>query len=387
MLTFLLILQYAQTQSKTIVNTIYSANYVVQKTTSVPGWIIGPFFRPRGINPVLKPIAQSNIPKSLLKFDLQSNWQDANTFNPAAVVYKNQVVLLYRAESNRKLGIGQHTSRIGIATSSDGLHFKQMGYPVVFPDDNSNSKYEILGGCEDPRVVYEPKVGYIMTYTGYNRKIARLCIASSKDLIHWHKYGPAFANTRFLNTWSKSGAIVCHLVGNILEPVKIKGVYWMYWGDGPIHIATSSSLLAWKPMTDKTGLLVTLIKKRPHYFDSALVESGPPAVLTSNGIVLIYNGKNADKNGDPTLKPDTYSAGQVLIDPQNPTKVLDRLSHPFLVPSEPFEQTGQYKAGTVFTEGLVLFKHQWHLYFGEADSFSGVATTEQIPIEKTNTRS
>ena len=96
------------------------------------------------------------------------------------------------------------------------------------------------------------------------------------------------------------------------------------------------------------------------------------------GILLLYNGKNSDgDNSDPNLPKGTYSVGQVLIDAANPEKVLERSDSYILKPTLPHEQTGQYKSGTVFGEGLVYFKKKWFLYYGTADSYIGVAVSDQ----------
>lgn len=337
-------------------------------------WQLGPFVRPSHAQPIIRPSGDLfHFPGT----DAPQEWESGNTFNPAAAVRDGKVILLYRAENDPGKGVGQHLSSIGYASSDDGVHFRKSAAPVVYLDQ-SNRKYEDPGGCEDPRVVKSPSGQYILTYTGYDRKTARLCIASSPDLKHWTKHGPAFAGTPFLNTWSKSGSIVCQVNHGQMTAVKIHGRYWMYWGEEPIHWATSDDLIHWTPGTDSSGKLLNLLDRRPGKFDSDLVEPGPPAVLTKAGIVFLYNGKNAAKNGDPALAAGAYSAGQVLLDPHVPSKVLQRTDHPFLWPQEPFELTGQYKAGTVFIEGLVPFKGKWRLYYGTADSFVGVA---EAPIQ------
>jgi beta-1,2-mannosidase len=117
---------------------------------------------------------------------------------------------------------------------------------------------------------------------------------------------------------------------------------------------------------------------RPGHFDSTFPETGPPPVLTAAGIVVVYNGKNADGSnenaGDPALGPNAYSAGEALFDARNPALLLDRTSQPVLKPELPYEKTGQYAAGTTFAEGLVYFKKKWVLYYGCADSLVAVAT-------------
>lgn len=116
---------------------------------------------------------------------------------------------------------------------------------------------------------------------------------------------------------------------------------------------------------------------RSGYFDSDLTECGPPAVLTEDGIVLIYNGKNKPGAGsDTAYTANAYCAGQFLFDKNDPYKVIDRLDTPFLVPEAPFEKSGQYPAGTVFVEGLVHHNGKWLLYYGCADSRVAVVVSE-----------
>ena len=117
-----------------------------------------------------------------------------------------------------------------------------------------------------------------------------------------------------------------------------------------------------------------VISTRHGYFDSDLTECGPPAIITRKGILLIYNGKNKrGKDGDKRYTANTYAAGQVLFSIDDPAKSIERLDKPFFVPTESFEKSGQYPAGTVFTEGLVYFKSKWFLYYGCADSRVAVA--------------
>jgi predicted GH43/DUF377 family glycosyl hydrolase len=168
--------------------------------------------------------------------------------------------------------------------------------------------------------------------------------------------------------------VVTTLKNNKQVITKVNGKYLMYWGEKFINLATSDDLINWTPTIDDKGELTVIVSPRDGYFDSQLTECGPPAVLTKQGIVLLYNGKNEPgKKGDENYTANTYAAGQVLFDQNNPSKVLARLDKPFFVPQESFEKSGQYPAGTVFVEGLVYFKNKWFLYYGCADSRVGVA--------------
>jgi predicted GH43/DUF377 family glycosyl hydrolase len=293
------------------------------------------------------------------------------------------VYVLFRAEDNSGEGIGAHTSRLGLAESADGLHFTVRPTPVLFPAEDAQKPYDWTGGCEDPRMVETEDGGYVLLYTSWNHQTARLCAATSRDLMHWDKHGPVFAradNGRFLNNYCKSGAIVTRRRGDHLVAAKIHGRYWMFFGEGTIYTATSTNLTDWEPTLNEKGEWKPLLSPRAGKFDSALAEAGPPAVLTKQGIVFLYNGKNSGGNGgDPTIGGGAYSGGQALMDADAPTKVLDRTDGPFIKPSQPYEVTGQYGAGTTFIEGLVHFHKRWLLYYGTADSFVAVATAPDLP--------
>jgi predicted GH43/DUF377 family glycosyl hydrolase len=100
-------------------------------------------------------------------------------------------------------------------------------------------------------------------------------------------------------------------------------------------------------------------------------------VITEEGIVLLYNGKNSDNDdASPDLPRGTYSVGKIVFDPANPEEVLFRSDTCLLRPTLPHELTGQYKSGTTFAEGLVYYNSRWFLYYGTADSYVGVAISE-----------
>ncbi len=307
-------------------------------------------------------------------------WQKADVFNPAAIVKGDTVFLLYRCEDNPAAHIGGRTSRLGLAHSLDGIHFKKHPTPVLFPDNDAFQQYDYPGGCEDPRLVQTEEGLYVVAYTAWNNKMARLSIAFSRDLLHWEKKGPAFAKAndgKFLDTWSKSGAMLTKFVKGKQVLAKINGKYWMYWGEQGVNLAWSENLYDWQPLLDEKGALKYLIEPRKNKFDSHLTECGPPAIWTKKGVVLLYNGRNIENDAaDPNLPKGTYAVGQVIFDAKNLQSVVNRSDNPFLKPSLTHEKTGQYQAGTTFAEGLVYFKHKWFLYYGTADSFVGLAISK-----------
>ena len=346
-----------------------------KQVTEFPDWAWADFQRPENTNPIVSPDT-TNLFYCPMRQDSVA-WEAGDTFNPAATIYDGKVVVLYRAEDNSAVGIGSRTSRLGYAYSDDGLHFNRMPVPVFYPADDSQKELEWPGGCEDPRVAMTEDGLYVMLYTQWNRKQARLAVATSRDLQKWEKYGPAFAKAydgRFFDEFSKSASIVTKLVDGKQVIARIDGKYWMYWGEKFVNVATSEDLVNWTPMLDENGDFLKVIVPREGKFDSDLTECGPPAVLTDKGILLLYNGKNkAGAEGDTLYTANSYCAGQARFDAKDPAKLIDRLDKPFYIPESDFEKSGQYPAGTVFIEGLVFHNQKWFLYYGCADSRVAVA--------------
>lgn len=356
----------------------FTASACAESAATAPEWAWTGFRRPEGANPVIAPDTATRFFCPLRREWVA--WQEGDTFNPAAAVRDGRVVLLYRAEDRSGEGIGQRTSRLGCACSDDGVHFERLPEPVFYPDVDSQTALEWPGGVEDPRIVQTDEGLYVMFYTQWNRRQARLAVATSRDLLTWHKHGPAFAKAhggRFRDAFSKSASPVTRVDGERQTVARIGGRYWMYWGEKFVNVAVSDNLTDWTPLLGPDGELLRVLEPRDGYFDSELTECGPPAVVTDAGILLLYNGKNAaGERGDGAYTPGAYCAGQALFDAADPTRLKGRLDKPFFVPEADFERSGQYPAGTVFIEGLVLHDGRLFLYYGCADSRVGVAVRE-----------
>ena len=297
-----------------------------------------------------------------------NNWESAYLYNPSAIVVDDTIWLLYRAQNSSK------TSSIGLAWSKDGYNFTRFNQPVI----QATEPYEHIGGCEDPRVVRVNGTFYL-TYTAFDSETARLCLATSTDLVNWKKYGPILPNitdiifgasspTLPYTTrvgWSKSGAIL-----NERQP---DGMYHMHFGDSFLYLANSTDLIHWNYETRPTPYAPKI-----NIWEQALMESAAPPVKTRDGKWLkFYNGVGTGIGG---YVFGQYSTGQMLIDPVNLPQgpPIARLETPVLTPTSVHEITGQVD-NVVFSEGLVQYKGKWFLYFGEGDAFLGVATTDVQP--------
>lgn len=304
-----------------------------------------------------------------------TGFESMAVFNPTAIVENDTIYMFYRAENWGRENWVPETRRpliwtedmewpgisvIGLATSTDGIHFDTRDHPILIPEH----EYESVGGLEDPRIT---KIGstFFLTYTGVggNSRINSLCLATSTNLLDWQKHGPMF------EFGSKAGAILPNITN---------GQYYMYFGSKEISLATSSDGLNWT--VNRSNLLTP----REGFFDELLCEVGPSPILTNNEIILIYNGatKGVDTRIGRYTKVTrsngvfrTYSTGIAVFDRNDPSKLLYRSNIPFLNVTEEFEKRGQVD-NVVFVSGVVKYDSQWFMYYGCADTYIGVAISD-----------
>lgn len=322
--------------------------------TSFP---IGPRFTRYEGNPILTP-------------NKKRDFESAYIYNAAAIVVDDKVFLLYRAQNTQK------TSSIGIAWSEDGYNFIRYHKPVIAPTE----PWEKGGGCEDPRIVRDPKTKlFVVTYSAYDTVTSRLCLATSENLFEWKKQPPFISFDTIWNkmtkdeqakqlksaTWLKSGAI-------FTERYK-DGYFYMIWGDSSFFLARSHDLLTWEVAADTQE--ETKFTSGIFPWQNRLIEPGPAPIKLDNGdtgnnyYVLFYNSAT---NGTEELENGTYTISEMLIDYDNLNSPLSRLEIPIITPTLKNETFGQVN-NVVFTEGLVQFHGKWFLYFGQSDSELGVA--------------
>ncbi|KAF4122145.1 Glycosyl hydrolases family 32 N-terminal domain [Geosmithia morbida] len=335
----------------------YSSTPPAIDTSSVDGdanhvppiFPIGPFTK-HAANPVLTP-------------NPAYEFESAHLYNATAIVIDGRVFLLYRAQNAAKVSV------VGLAWSDDGVNFTRLDRPILTPTED----WEEGGGVEDPRAVRINGTVY-MTYTAYDLDKARLCLATSTDLINWKKYPPLYPGWDELEVtvsgrhgirrdWTKAASI-------FTEP-NAEGRYEMLWGESCIYSAESDDLIHWKtrPFDEyfATGV---------HLWENRLLEAGPAPVKTKDGKWIFFY--NSATTGGGKYKPNQYSIGQMLVDRNNLDKgPVARAEQPTLAVDQSNEEVGQVNQ-VVFCEGIVQFKGQWLLYFGQGDSELGVAVAPAV---------
>ena len=309
----------------------------------IADWEMGPFVKQR--TPILSPTSDSRFQCPILKQEVR--WESQNVYNPAAVVREGKVYLIYRADdSNSALKWGR-TCRLGLAYSEDGVHFTRHPTPVLYPDNDAGKKYEWEGGCEDLHIVEGDDGTYYMNYTTWSGSGDTMSVATSRDLYHWTKHGPAFAQAGKIG--GRSGVVVSRLKNDRLIAAKIQGKYWMYYTH-PCALAWSDNLIDWTPVGKSVW--------------GGSHEAGAIALLRDEDILIMFNASG--------WKNNAWSLGQALVNRTDLTTVVKHGDAPFLYPELDWEKRGFTDLTTV-ANTVVPFKGQWLLYYGAADRCIGLA--------------
>ncbi len=313
-------------------------------------------------------------------------WEQ-DVYCPACAGFNNKLYCVYRS-----FGEDQQW-RHGLAWSEDGLHFTRSAKPVLFakPED---TLLECLQGRRDADdsvsygdlKVYEDENGTFYQFFNFfsyspqkRATMQELAVATSQDMQHWTVHGRVFAKQAERDADVISGkkvprfwpAIVTRLEGDRLIVTRIHGKYWMYlsnvapqFSDG--YVATSENILDWKIYRNAQGQPAKVLALRPGYFDSNWIDP-VAAVLREDGILLIYNGINADPKmgGDPRRQPLTHYPAQALFDKNNPTRLLKRSESPFKGGDKELEKQPIvfWSAPLYEAWSLVAFKNELLLYW------------------------
>jgi predicted GH43/DUF377 family glycosyl hydrolase len=315
-------------------------------------------------NPILTPIKEHR-------------WESRAVFNPAAVIFKNKIYLVYRA-IGEDMFQGSPISRLGLAVfKKDGVTLeKRLPYPIYEPQ----AWYE-PAGCEDPRIT---KINgkYFMLYTAYLGK-------KTPPFFEKEATNIAMASTTDFKTWERYGLILPEVIqpekNGVLFPKKIKGYFVIYYRVDPdIYVAYSKSLENPRWIGHKK-----IISPRDGWWDSWKIGSGAPPIETPLGWLLIYHGveekmpprREIIKKRAKAKLARIYRLGVILIDKKNPEKIIYRSKNPILEPKEKYEKEGEVP-NVVFCCGAVVVQDELFVYYGGADTVVGVAKTKLSTLLK-----
>lgn len=302
-------------------------------------------------NPILTRLDIPDIPPHLT--DVTS------VFNPGAIKVEDRYLLILRVQNR-----GRETFSL-MAYSDDGVHFEVAREIIEF--EGIEKVKDTIYHCYDPRPTKIGNTYYIMF---------------AMDMDDGCQLG--LANTDDFKSFSFMGIVSTGDIRNgVLFPEKINGKYLRM--DRPnlstleggvtsgstIWLSSSDDLLSWQPEKP-------LIEGRLHYWDER-IGSGPPPVKTAKGWVHVYHGI-AEHFGSSVI----YQGGVILLDLQDPTKVLARSRYNILEPREIYELTGQvpnvcFPSGMIVEDidkdGFAEPESEVKIYYGAADTVVGLAET------------
>lgn len=327
-------------------------------------------------------------------------WRMSNTFNPGAL-YEDGKFYLYERTAG---GLRPFHCYIGMLESDDGIHFTHVSDQPVFTPamaggPGEGSRY---GSVQDARVVKIDDT-YYMTYAyrpyawnsyptglgvpesneaafpGFDgaseKNQTRSGIAVSKDRVHWEHH-----------VWATPAEVDDRDV--ILFPEKINGRFVMFRRPlqfvSPDHSAVKA--------VDAPGIVITFSKDLQTWEDTQLlikpeeawegvgsnggrIGGSTPPIKTDEGWLVIYHGV---ETADPKTKRVIYRLGAMMLDLEDPTKILARTRTPMMAPKYYYERFGLYIPNVVFATGNVVVDGILHLYYGVCDTAIALAT---VPLD------
>ena len=321
----------------------------------------------------------------ILRPNTANDWESLCVLNPA-VIYDEKLqefVMVYRAAGNDV----RHEIKMGLATSKDGIHFERKCDKPIF----SSSPNEADGGCvEDPRIV---KLGdlYYMTYAARAYAPGQYWLdewveGASKPPMYLDETDiigeelPFIAKknittsylaiTKDFKNYKKLGRITEASVDDrdvLIFPEKVNGKYVIvsrpkFKDKGPkmpsIWITYTDDLMEYQ--------VPKLLMTGEAWWETQRIGAGAPPIKTPYGWFMIYHG--VDDKG-------IYRDGAVLLDLNDPSKVIARTKDFIMEPDQPFEFEGFYE-GCVFPTGNVVKDGILYVYYGCADKYIGLATVK-----------
>lgn len=303
-------------------------------------------------------------------------WENLAVCNPGVWYEDGLFTMIYRAAGDDF----DHVIRFGLATSRDGIHFERASdQPLFGPSEDGPD-----AGCiEDPRIV-KLDGHYYITYAyrafkprQYWKQADNAAFSPDDDtlpeLFGRNMTASGLLVSDDLRSFRRLGRITRADVDDrdvILFPGKVGGRYAMlhrpmqwvgpdFGTDYPaIWISFSDNLLDWN---DSTLLM------RNEFDWERKVGGATPPILTAHGWFMLYHA--VDENG-------VYRVGAVMLDLDDPARVIARTRHPIMEPDEDFEWNGLYPHGVVFPTGNVVVDGTIYVYYGAADQAIGVATAD-----------
>jgi beta-1,2-mannobiose phosphorylase / 1,2-beta-oligomannan phosphorylase len=310
---------------------------------------------------------QRHVSNPILKPHERNDWESQATFNPAAVYADGKVHLVYRAIGKNDISV------LGYACSQDGKHIHERLADPMFVSQKKSAPNRTgepaavssgggwNGGCEDPRLTRIGDTLYLLytAFDGWGSIRIALSSISLDDFLHkrWNWEDPVLISPpgEANKNW-------------VLFPEKIRGKYAILHNVSPTILIDYFDSLDELKEGERVIHLKYAKKRRKNVWDTWVRAAGPPPIKTKYGWLLLYHAID-EKD------PDRYKLGAMLLDPDDPTKILYRSKAPILEPDECYENEG-FKPGVVYSCGAVVIDGELLVYYGGADCVTCVAATD-----------
>ena len=275
-------------------------------------------------------------------------------FNGTPVKVDGEYYLILRIEGQ------QGSSFFALARSRDGLHFEVQPKPCMTPAQDGPFAICEEKGIEDPRLTLIDGTYYIM-YTAVGRYGFGIALATTEDFYSYRRMGMVSA------PGNKDG---------VLFPEKIGGLYARL--DRPIGNGVGSVWISYSPDLINWGKSECVFTPRSRYWDSYRIGASAPPIKTDRGWLEIYHGVKMTSAGP------IYRIGTVMLDLENPAKLIGRCLAPLLSPREEYERVGDI-GNVVFACGAIVEDDgEVKVYYGAADTSICVATAALDEIIETS---
>lgn len=262
-------------------------------------------------------------------------------YNPGAVKVGDRYLLVPRVEDGRR------DNRLHLAWSDDGVHFAVEPKPIPLPPLPAGelSEYHLY----DPRVTFLEGAYYIVYCSQDFDETVRIGAIRTRDF-------KSFERLPFMTApWSRNSA---------LFPEKIKGLYCRF--ERPMSGDHSINLLSYSPDLVHWGQWEPVRIERQTWLRQKW-GCGPPPIKTPQGWLQIIHGVWLACNY-------VYRIGALLLDLDNPARVIGQCPHFILTPREDYERNGE-TINCVFSNGAILEPNgELKVYYGAADTCIGLAT-------------
>lgn len=289
-------------------------------------------------------------------------WESRATFNPTAIYHDGKVHIVYRAVGD------DDNSVLGYAVSDDGFTItEQHPIPIYHHFIRKNKSLPSIGyssgggwggGSEDPRLTLLGDRIYLF-YTAFDGwgsvRVALSSIGLSDFLSKKFNWNPPVHV-------SPPGQIHKNWV---LFPEKINGKFAI------LHSISPEIMIDYVDSMDEFDgdTFIYSVHQGSALWaarDRNIRGVGPAPIKTKYGWLVLYHAMESSD-------PNRYKLFAMILDPQNPTKVLYRSNGPVLEPDEWYENEG-YKSGVIYSCGAVVKDGTLLVYYGGADKVSCVAS-------------